>query len=104
MHEEFIRNSLKEAKKIGRELRRTKIDDTKISNVIIKYLIYNSWKPEKCSLRNIERELELPYSRVRKIIGILANDNILQVIKSGKSEIIKITDLEKAFIKGYIYV
>lgn len=101
---EFIQESLAEAGKYAAQLRRVKIPgiDKELAKTIIKYLVFNSFYPRKCSLRAMERELKIPYSRIRKIVKILTEEGILEQVSTGRASIVRVVDLERAFIRGYL--
>ena len=102
--EELIARAYEEATYYGSLLRRRKVPevDEKVAELILKHLMFNSARPSECTIRAIERRLGIPYSRVRRVVRRLVEEGVLEEVALGRSHVLRVTDLERAFIKGYL--
>jgi len=69
---------------------------------IVKYLLINHGKLEKCTLRHMERELGISYSRLRRIMGYLENEDIVRRVIRGKTKPYVLSNISKAMNMGLI--
>jgi hypothetical protein len=70
--------------------------------VILEYLMLNHTRPELATLREMERALGLPYSRLRKLVDALIDKGILEEHRLGTIRPLTIGDLDRAFELGYL--
>lgn len=103
---EFMSGVFKEASKYAQLLRRNIVPeiDRKVAGVILRYLVANSSHPSKCTIRAIERETGIAFSRIRKVAQILLDEKILDRVTVGRASYLRIVNLEEAISRGYLDV
>jgi len=69
---------------------------------LIRYLIRFRIEPDKITLRGIERGLGLSYSKVRRLLKKLVEDEIVISWPMGKQSAFYVSNLEKAIREGYL--
>lgn len=87
---------------LGRVSRELKDLEKEVYTAILKYLLVNHYNLAKCTLRAMERELKIPYTRLRRLVHNLMNDSILQQVQVGKANAVRVIDYEKAIAKKYV--
>lgn len=70
--------------------------------LIITYLVFNRFRPDACTLRRMERELCIPYTRLRSLMKRLLNDKIVEQIPVGTAKAFRIVDMQRVIQKNYI--
>jgi len=75
--------------------------EKKVLEEIVSYLIYNRQRPDNCTLREMERQLKMPYTRLRRLVQSLVEDGVLVETSVGNVKILRVTDLDLVFRKGY---
>lgn len=70
--------------------------------VILEYVMLNHTRPELCTLREMERALAVPYSRLKKLVDALIAEGILVEHRLGTIRPVSVGDLEQAFSRGYL--
>jgi len=75
--------------------------ENKVLEEIVTYLIYNRQRPDNCTLREMERQLKIPYTRLRRLVQSLVEDGVLIETSVGNVKIVRVTDLDLVFRKGY---
>ncbi|MCL6580294.1 MAG: hypothetical protein K6U08_01590 [Firmicutes bacterium] len=70
--------------------------------VILEYVMLNHTRPGLTTLREMERVLGLPYSRLKKLVDALIEKGILEEHRLGTVRPLSIGDLDRAFELGYL--
>lgn len=70
--------------------------------VILEYVMLNHTRPELCTLREMERALGLPYSRLKKLVDGLIEQGILTEHRLGTIRPLSVGDLDQAFSRDYL--
>ena len=52
-------------------------------DAIVKYLVFNSFDLDKCSIRSLSRTLGVPRSRLRMLLARMERDGVVQIIGIG---------------------
>ncbi len=76
--------------------------ERRVMEALIRYLIRFRMEPEKITLRGVARGLGLSYSKVRRLLKKLVENEIVISWPMGKQVAFLITDLERAIREGYI--
>ena len=69
---------------------------------IVMYLIKNSIRPDKRTLREMERELKIPYSRLRRLINKLVSLGVVVEGSVGNAKPYSVIDIDLALRKGLL--
>ncbi|MHB0885905.1 MAG: hypothetical protein ACYC6V_01340 [Bacillota bacterium] len=76
--------------------------EASVYEAIIRYVIQYHAHPEKCTLREMERELGIPYTRLKRFVETLSEEGVLVAMEMGTIRPYVINDLDRALQKGYI--
>ncbi len=76
--------------------------DKPFYQVICEYVMIHAVEPTKCTLRAMERELGLPYARLKRYCDRLVELGVLKPNDVGKARPLVMKDLEKALRLGYL--
>jgi len=76
--------------------------EKRVMEALIRYLIRFRMEPEKITLRGVARGLGLSYSKVRRLLKKLVDNEIVISWPMGKQVAFLIADLERAIREGYI--
>ena len=74
----------------------------RVMEALIRYLIRFRMEPKKITLRGVARGLGLSYSKARRLLKKLVDDEIVISWPMGKQVAFLVADLERAIREGYI--
>ena len=78
--------------------------EKEVMKEIVTYLLVNSLRPDKRTLRAMERELGIPYSKLRRLVGKLVEEGVIVEGSVGTAKPLAVLDLDLALRKGYLKV
>lgn len=81
----------------------TKEQEKQVCNGILKYLLLNgSPFPERATETAISERLAIPRSKLRKLLGLLQWEEIIEAVPVGATQPYIVKDISKAFKQGYL--
>ncbi len=82
----------------------TKELEKRVCNCILKYLLINgSPFPERATETAISERMGIPRSKLRKLLGLLQWEEIIEPVPVGATQPYVVKDIGKAFKQGYLY-
>ena len=78
--------------------------EREVMKEIVTYLLVNSDRPDKRTLRAMERELGIPYSKLRRLAGKLIEEGVVVEGSVGTAKPLSVLDLDLALRKGYLKI
>jgi hypothetical protein len=70
-------------------------------DAILKYLVFNSFDLDKCSVRSLSRTLGIPRSRLRMLLARMERDGVVRTVGIGTARSYQGINLAKAMKEGY---
>jgi hypothetical protein len=70
-------------------------------DAIVKYLIFNSFDLDKCSIRSLSRMLGIPRSRLRMLLARMEREGVVRTIEIGTAQSYQVVNIAKAMKEGY---
>ncbi len=76
--------------------------ETEVKAEIMEHLVYNQAQREKCTLRGLEREFGIPYTRLRRLMRDLTEEGVVVEGSVGNVKPYRALDLSLIFSEGYV--
>lgn len=91
---EHVKEYVELSKKVG------ELEDNVLKDIVF-YLIRNHIRPDMCTLREMEREIGIPYSPLRRLMQRLVDEGVVVEGAVGNVKPYTVLDVDLAIRKGY---